>query len=210
MILAVPCLTQSNFVIWTKISCEVNGSYQNPFWRWALRLFMLLNVKQLIGITNLHIFVNVGHNSWAFENIPECGNKPWKPEQEYWACWFAVLQFMDKGRAWLSDRKKFLKIFIDIPLNPRGIIFSSLGEHGETSEKYLWNPQPDGLSWPSQSCLLVSPSGIRRFWDVLSFCFGEKVPLRGLCMVFYISMINLFTQPPLILSFFLTKSRLCP
>lgn len=63
MILAVPCLTQSNFVIWAKISCEVNGSCQKPFQRWALRLLMSLNVEQLIAITNLHIFVNLGHNS---------------------------------------------------------------------------------------------------------------------------------------------------
>lgn len=63
MILAVPYLTESNFVIWAKISCEVKGSYQKPFWRWALRLLMSLNVKQLLGITNLHISVNLGHNS---------------------------------------------------------------------------------------------------------------------------------------------------
>lgn len=37
----------------------------------------------------------------------------------------------------------------NVPLNPVEIIFSSLGEPGETNEKYLWNPQPGGPSWPS-------------------------------------------------------------
>lgn len=56
MILAILHLTQSNFEVWAKFNCEVNGSYQKPCWRWAMRLLMSLNVKQLIGITDLNIF----------------------------------------------------------------------------------------------------------------------------------------------------------
>lgn len=34
-------------------------------------------------------------------------------------------------------------------IHPMETIFASLGEPGETSEKYLGHPQPGGPSWPA-------------------------------------------------------------